>query len=150
MVLRWLIWQLLVAVVVAMQEPPPNALNVVLVLADAWRYSAFGGADEPDALALTPRLDAFRKNSVDFQRAYAAYPFCTPSRISIQCGLLVTSHNVTKNGAPLSTSTPTLASTFSALGWGSFCTHEANILGCLCRISELRPCVFVPFGLSVS
>jgi arylsulfatase A-like enzyme len=93
-------------------------LNILLVLADAWRYSAFGGAEEPDALALTPRLDAFRSSAVDFRRAYAAYPLCTPSRISIQCGLLVTSHNVTKNGVALAAGTPTLASTLSALGCG--------------------------------
>ncbi len=28
--------------------PPPGALNIILVIADAWRYSAFSAADEPD------------------------------------------------------------------------------------------------------
>lgn len=32
-------------------------LNIILVLADAWRYSAFGNAEDPDGLAMTPRLD---------------------------------------------------------------------------------------------
>ena len=55
---------------------------------DAWRYSAFSGAPTADSLAHTPRLDAFRHEAVDFSRAYAAYPLCTPSRCSIQSGLM--------------------------------------------------------------
>jgi len=54
---------------------------------------------------------------VDFSRCYAAYPLCTPSRIAIQSGLLISRHNVTKNGAPLTLGTPTVAETFSALGY---------------------------------
>lgn len=36
-------------------------LNVILILADAWRYSAFGTAEDPDALAMTPRLDGTKR-----------------------------------------------------------------------------------------
>jgi hypothetical protein len=36
-------------------DSPPGALNIVVVIADAWRYSAFSGADEPDSLAHTPQ-----------------------------------------------------------------------------------------------
>lgn len=108
--------------------------NIILIIADAWRYSAFSGSELPDSLALTPRympykdiinqfetfdhrLDAFRAESIDFSRCYSAYPLCTPSRISIQSGLYPNRHNVTKNGDGLTPGTPTLASTLSDIGF---------------------------------
>jgi len=49
---------LMTAVCTDATEMPPGALNVLMVIADAWRYSAFGGAEEPDTLALTPKYAA--------------------------------------------------------------------------------------------
>jgi len=61
-----------VSLVQGVVEPPPKSNNIVVVIADAWRYSAFSGAEKPDSLAVTPRLDSFRRESVDFSRAYSA------------------------------------------------------------------------------
>jgi hypothetical protein len=48
------------------EKSKTNNFNIVLVLADAWRYSAFGAAEDPDALAITPRLDGKRTISFIF------------------------------------------------------------------------------------
>ena len=56
--------------------------SILLLLADAWRATAFSAAPRSDVLAETPHLDALRASAVDFAAAYASYPLCTPSPIS--------------------------------------------------------------------
>ena len=45
----------------------------------------------------TPHLDAFRRDAVLFERAYAHYPLTLPSHASILTGLLPTEHGVRDN-----------------------------------------------------
>ena len=60
---------------------PPN---VLFVLADQWRASAFGFGS--DAVVRTPNFDALAKQAANWRRAYAANPVCTPNRASILTG----------------------------------------------------------------
>ncbi len=58
--------------------------NVLFVLTDQWRASAFGsGTDE---VVRTPHLDAFAAQGVRCSRAYAGNPVCTPNRSCILTG----------------------------------------------------------------
>ena len=54
--------------------------SILLLLADAWRATAFSAAPRSDVLAETPHLDALRASAVDFAAAYASYPLDTVRR----------------------------------------------------------------------
>ncbi len=58
--------------------------NVLFVLADQWRASAFGFGS--DAVVRTPNIDRLAKQGANWRRAYAANPVCTPNRASILTG----------------------------------------------------------------
>ncbi len=63
----------------AAQRPKPT--NLLFVLADQWRGSAFGfGSDE---VVRTPHLDSLAASGANWRRAYAANPVCTPNRACI-------------------------------------------------------------------
>lgn len=63
----------------AAQQP-----NVLFVLADQWRGSAFGfGSDE---VVRTPNFDSLAVQGANWPRAYAANPVCTPNRACILTG----------------------------------------------------------------
>lgn len=61
-------------------EPP----NLLFVLADQWRGSAFGFGS--DSVVRTPHLDQLARQGANWQRAYAANPVCTPNRACILTG----------------------------------------------------------------
>ncbi len=61
-------------------EPP----NVLFVLADQWRSTAFGFGS--DAVVRTPHFDKLASQGANWQRAYAANPVCTPNRACILTG----------------------------------------------------------------
>lgn len=85
-------WRMVVGVVCAMWqvavwgvEPTASARpNVLLVMADDFRD--YGGAFTRK-LAQTPNLDRLAARGVRFDRAYAQYPVCNPSRVSLLTGL---------------------------------------------------------------
>ena len=58
--------------------------NVLLIMADDLRD--FGGAFTREAVK-TPNLDRLAKRGMRFERAYAQYPVCNPSRTSMLLGL---------------------------------------------------------------
>ena len=64
------------------QEPPRP--NLLFVLADQWRASAFGFGS--DAAVRTPNIDRLARQGASWQRAYAANPVCTPNRACILTG----------------------------------------------------------------
>ncbi|MEC3905721.1 sulfatase [Tamlana sp. 2201CG12-4] len=61
-------------------------LNVVLITADDLGYEAVNsfGRDIPD---ITPQMDAFAKEGVQFAEAHTATPICQPSRAIMATGL---------------------------------------------------------------
>ena len=54
--------------------------NLLYIFADQWRYQAVGchGADQ----VVTPNMDRFAAESMDFTHAYSTFPLCSPHRAS--------------------------------------------------------------------
>lgn len=68
--------------------------NFVIFMTDQQNAdTVFGGASR----AITPNIDAFRKNAVSFTQAYCASPHCCPSRASFFSGLYPSQHGVWNN-----------------------------------------------------
>jgi len=63
--------------------------NIVYVLTDQWRASAFGFAGDPNVK--TPHLDKFAARSVRFANAVSVCPVCTPYRSALLTGRYPTS-----------------------------------------------------------
>ena len=72
-------------------EPPPRAVspsnpNVIVILADDLGYSDLGCYGS--TTIATPRLDQMAREGLRFTDAYAAAPFCSPSRAGLLTGRL--------------------------------------------------------------
>ena len=65
----------------AAAAPKPN---IVYVLTDQWRASAFGFAGDPNVK--TPQLDKLAARSVRFSNAVSVCPVCTPYRAALLTG----------------------------------------------------------------
>ena len=68
----------------AAQPPSAQRPNVLFVLADQWRFSAF--SHETDPLVKTPTMDKLAADGARFTRMHAANPVCTPNRSCILTG----------------------------------------------------------------
>ncbi len=62
----------------------PKRPNLLFVLADQWRASAFGFGS--DAVVRTPNLDRLARQGANWRRAHAANPVCTPNPACILTG----------------------------------------------------------------
>jgi len=82
-----------VALTTATAAPGAPRYNVLFIIADDMRAEpgCYGG------LALTPNLDRLAGASVRFDRAYAQYPLCCPSRSSMLTGRAATHTGVLGN-----------------------------------------------------
>jgi arylsulfatase A-like enzyme len=75
---------LLVTTGLATVQPSVKTPNVLLIMADDLRD--FGGAYTREVVK-TPHLDRLAARGVRFERAFAQYPVCNPSRTSMLLGL---------------------------------------------------------------
>jgi len=89
--------------------------NVLFVIADQWRYQAFGSSADPNVR--TPHLDRFAAGSFRFTHAISGCPVCSPYRASLMTGRFPLSHGVFVNDVPLDTTTTCLAEAFSSAGY---------------------------------
>lgn len=62
-------------------QPPASRPNILFIIADDLR------ANYGDAIAQTPNLKRLAQRAVTFNRAYAQYPVCNPSRVSFLTGM---------------------------------------------------------------
>jgi len=77
---------------VALQAQKPN---VVYILTDQWRASAFGYTGDPNVQ--TPRIDQFAREAVNFTNAVSVHPVSTPHRASLLTGRYPTSTGMILN-----------------------------------------------------
>lgn len=73
--------------------------NLLFVLADQWRSSAFGFGS--DAVVRTPNFDQLAKTGANWRRAYASNPVCTPNRACILTGRYSHQTGMLKNNLQL-------------------------------------------------
>ena len=91
--------------------------NVLLIMADDLRD--FGGAFTR-SVVMTPNLDRLAARGVRFERAYAQYPVCNPSRSSLLTGLRCEQTGVVDNTTLFRSRLPdlvTLPQLFRQNGW---------------------------------
>lgn len=89
--------------------------NVLFVIGDEWRAQAFGYSG--DTNARTPTVDAFAKESLDFEQAVSGAPVCAPMRASLITGQYPLTHGVYINDVPLEPTGLTLGEVFQNAGY---------------------------------
>ena len=70
-------------------------MNIVLILADQYRYDCLSALDHP--VVQTPHLDSLARQGTHFTRAYCATMACAPARASIFTGYHAATHGMAGN-----------------------------------------------------
>ena len=91
--------------------------NVVVILADQWRFEAFGHAGNADVR--TPHLDALANQSVRFVNAVSGVPVCSPMRASFLTGQRPLTHGIFLNDVPLDPEAVTIGKVFKSAGYAT-------------------------------
>lgn len=115
----------------------PRKPNVVFILADQWRAQALPSAGDSELQA--PNLARLAKEGVHFDRVYASYPVCTPSRASMITGRFPHACRMPKNDLLLPREEPSIAAQLKAAGYATGYIGKWHLDG------EERP-GFVPPG----
>lgn len=101
--------------------------NVLFVLADQWRFSAFSHGGDP--VVATPNFDRLAERGARFTRTYAANPVCTPNRSCILTGRYSHQHGMIFNDIMLPPREHTIAEVFSAAGYATHYIGKLHIDG---------------------
>jgi len=91
--------------------------NIVYILTDQWRASAFGYTGDPNVQ--TPNIDQFAKESVNFANAVTVNPVCTPYRAALQTGRFPTSTGMFLNDLYLPEEELCMAEVFKSEGYNT-------------------------------
>ena len=89
--------------------------NVVILIADQWRASAFGFSGDPNVK--TPHLDRLARASFRFINAVAGLPVCCPTRASLLTGQRPLTTGVFMNDVSLASDAVTLAKVLREAGY---------------------------------
>jgi len=89
--------------------------NVLVIIADQWRFDAFGYAGNPDVR--TPNLDRMARESVRFVNGISTCPVCSPMRASFLTGQRPLTHGVFLNDVPLDPNATTIGKILSKAGY---------------------------------
>lgn len=89
--------------------------NVVYILTDQWRASAFAYAGDPNVK--TPNIDRFAKQAVNFSNAVSVCPVCTPHRAALLTGKFPTSTGMFLNDLYLPSEELCMAEIFKEAGY---------------------------------
>ncbi len=103
------------AAVAASATAAASRPNVLLIMADQFRWDAMGVAGNP--VIRTPNLDALAAGGTRFTECWAQHPVCMPSRASIFTGRYPSVHGVRSNGVPLPRHETTMAQVFLKNGY---------------------------------
>lgn len=93
---------------------PPNLL---FILADQWRAQTLPSANDRDLVA--PNLARLANEGVHFDRAYASYPLCSPSRASILTGRFPHACRIPRNNIQLPANEPSIAAQLRNAGYAT-------------------------------
>jgi arylsulfatase A-like enzyme len=96
---------------------PAKKPNIVYILTDQWRASAFGYTGDPNVK--TPQIDKFAKEAVNFKNMVSVAPVCTPYRASIQTGRYPTTTGMFLNDVYLPSEELCMAEIFKANGYNT-------------------------------
>jgi arylsulfatase A-like enzyme len=91
--------------------------NVIFILTDQWRASAFGYTGDPNVK--TPHLDSFAQEAVSFANAVSVCPVCTPYRASLLTGRYPTSTGMFLNDLYLPSEELCMAEIFKSAGYNT-------------------------------
>lgn len=91
--------------------------NIVFILTDQWRGSALGYAGDPNVK--TPNLDAFAKESVNFNNAVSVTPVCTPHRAALLTGKFPTTTGMFLNDLYMPAEELTMAEILKSEGYST-------------------------------
>ncbi|GMQ24416.1 sulfatase [Algoriphagus sp. oki45] len=89
--------------------------NLIIVLADQWRAQEMGY--EGQKQIITPNLDRFASQSLNFENAVATLPVCAPWRASFLTGQYPLTHGIFYNDKPLPNEALTLAEILKVEGY---------------------------------
>ncbi len=89
--------------------------NVIYILTDQWRSTAFGYAGNPTVK--TPNIDRFSEEAVNFQNAVSVCPVCTPHRAALLTGRFPTSTGMFMNDLYLPEKELCMAEIFKLAGY---------------------------------
>jgi len=95
------------------QEKP----NVIYILTDQWRSTAFGYAG--NSVVKTPNIDEFSKEAVIFRNCVSVCPVCTPYRAALMTGRYPTSTGMFMNDLYLPERELCMAEIFKATGYST-------------------------------
>ena len=102
-------------------EPRPARPNVLLIIADDLRDTV-GCYGHP--LAKTPNIDRLAARGVRFDRAFAQYPVCNPSRTSLLTGLRCEQTGIVGNTTFFRTALPDIVTLPQLLRQGGWTAHS--------------------------
>ncbi len=91
--------------------------NVVYILTDQWRASAFGYTGDPNVK--TPNIDKFAQEAVNFTNAVSVHPVSTPHRASLLTGRYPTSTGMILNDLYLPDEELCMAEIFKSEGYNT-------------------------------
>ena len=97
------------------QSAPASRPNVLLIMADQFRFDALGAAG--NKIIHTPNLDGLAGTGVMFRECRVQHPVCMPSRACIFTGRYPSVHRVRTNGVTLSRQEKTLAEVYLESGY---------------------------------
>lgn len=89
--------------------------NILIIMTDQHHADAIGGLGRWPGL-YTPGLDRLVESGVSFNRCYATYPLCSPSRSSIFTSRMPSETGVFENNHPIREGIPTLGRWFAEHG----------------------------------
>lgn len=89
--------------------------NVIFILTDQWRSTAFGYAGDPNVK--TPNIDRFSEEAVIFRNCVSVCPVCTPYRAALLTGRYPTSTGMYLNDLYLPEREVCMAEIYKAKGY---------------------------------
>jgi len=109
--------QFLIQSTTAMAMQPPRKPNILLLMPDQWR--AVNLPSSGDRTIIAPNLARLANEGIHFDRAYAAYPVCAPSRAALLTGKFPHACGMPRNHLQLPLDQPSLALQLKQAGYAT-------------------------------